>query len=587
MIRTNVVRIDAQPEVDKRVPGFGFIVGEDAGQLYIVTANHVVREEDSGKSDSRPAVSFFSDSNKKYSSVLLSTYLTSSQGDVAVLRVAKPQGLNWKRDVEATSDTKRDSEVWFVGRLTEWYVPTRAGQVNQVDNSGQIAVDDLHVLPGTSGAPLISRDGIVGMVVVDGPDGARATPMRVIQTAFERWNYPWKLGSLQPQETAQAKPGMEGESKSQTVQAPIAIWKVGSPHTGATPDTTNPMDLDLASSKMGRTLSVQAFPAKGFATTFFDAFKKGDEPDILAIDNYGLIDGITTDLGNFTGIGSSQTVRQQLVSVTDSLTELETGGRGGWEFLVSGSKNHEAARQLALRSPTCETSWQGRALPDDLRKIATRIAWIYLQQSESALKPYDDLNRLHTDLAAQRRIQVAETKECGYWGNERLAIVPLVFSYDSPQAIGRISVVLIMRKQGDAWRLLMASTDPVTVKSFLQSSSRLESLIQKPWVPKRSLAPATLLQPPDGTFPQPLAGQRFGDFMWQPSKSAGIVAEIIEFAYKGSARLFIRFRSANDSADERISTGSLWTTHSDWKWRVWSVADDGALSFSAVRSFPG
>src|ERR1700675_1828737 len=65
------------------------------------------------------------------------------------------------------------------------------------------------------------------------------------------------------------------------------------------------------------------------------------EPDILVIDNYGMIDGITTPLGDFTGIGSSGKIRQGLVKVSESLSALE-GPKRGWEFLMQTSKNHEA-----------------------------------------------------------------------------------------------------------------------------------------------------------------------------------------------------------------------------------------------------
>ena len=98
----------------------------------------------------------------------------------------------------------------------------------------------------------------------------------------------------------------------------IIVWKVGSPYHGDTPDTTIPPDLEQTAEKMGLKITVRAFPAVGFARQFFEAFKKGQEPDVLAINNYGIIDGITTPVGDFTGIASDETIREKLVRVTGS-----------------------------------------------------------------------------------------------------------------------------------------------------------------------------------------------------------------------------------------------------------------------------
>jgi hypothetical protein len=86
----------------------------------------------------------------------------------------------------------------------------------------------------------------------------------------------------------------------------IVVWRVGSPHAGDTPDTTVPLDLKLSAKKLGVTVRIEAFPAKGFAQTFFDAFEAHQEPDVISIDNYGIIDGITTKLGAFTGMEAAR-----------------------------------------------------------------------------------------------------------------------------------------------------------------------------------------------------------------------------------------------------------------------------------------
>lgn len=367
----------------------------------------------------------------------------------------------------------------------------------------------------------------------------------------------------------------------------ITVWKVGDPHQGDTPDTSIAPDLQQSAEKMGLTIIVKAFPAVGFAQTFFDAFEKGQEPDVLAINNYGIIDGITTPLGDFTGIASDETIREKLVKVTESLNGLEassSGRIGGWEFLITTSKHSKAAKLLALRSPECKQGWNLTPLTQDLQESAIPIARAYLQGDRTSLAAFEDPERLQTDMADPRQFNVSEIKGCGYWGDERLAFVPVVSSYESSKALGQISQLLVLRKQDTQWRLLTASTDPVSISRFPDGIPKLVSLFQEARTPGKIPPPAKLLAPEDGVYPE-AGNQRFGDFVWQPSTSTEVVAQIIEFAYNDDARLFLRFFSDGGLANDHLSAGQLWTTRSLWRWRVWSISDSGAISFSEARSF--
>jgi hypothetical protein len=75
----------------------------------------------------------------------------------------------------------------------------------------------------------------------------------------------------------------------------IRIWKVGSPHTGAVPDTQRPFALSWQSRERGAHLSVEAFPAQGFARVFADALSRNAAPDIIVVNNMGVIEGITLE----------------------------------------------------------------------------------------------------------------------------------------------------------------------------------------------------------------------------------------------------------------------------------------------------
>jgi hypothetical protein len=203
-----------------------------------------------------------------------------------------------------------------------------------------------------------------------------------------------------------------------------------------------------------------------------------------------------------------------------------------------------------------------------------------------------------------------------YFEDTALAFVPVILTFQekniepgtvkTKSEIGSVTVLLVLRKQLSQWKLLTATTDPdstdtegrvgMAFQPFLRSIPRLANLLDKQWNSEDKPNPAELLAPADGQFPQPAAGQRFGDFSWQPSESTNVVAEIVEFAYtapilgrhsNNEARLFIRFRSGNNSVKDQgsVSAGYLWTTRSIWQWRVWSISDTGDLSISESRSF--
>jgi hypothetical protein len=120
-LRSNVVRVIARGPDNA---GFGFIVGERDGFVYIVTADHVVRWDQDASSI---GINFFQDRGKEYRGDLLTTHLPQSEGDVAVIRSKPPPGFSWKREVRASVAPVRRNDVWFVGLNGDWYVPARSG----------------------------------------------------------------------------------------------------------------------------------------------------------------------------------------------------------------------------------------------------------------------------------------------------------------------------------------------------------------------------------------------------------------------------------------------------------------------------
>ena len=208
-LRQNVVKITSEWGDGYAENGFGFIVGARPGEVYIVTANHVVRRVAEAFSENegpatRIRIEYFSRRGEIFDAKLLAT--SSAENDLAVLRAPVPDGLSWRKEAVSPDEAERAMPVWFVGRTGDWYVPSSPGAVNGIGLDNRIAADNLNVQVGTSGAPLIGENGILGMIVEEAGGIAYALPIAYIEQAFRIWNHPWQLAAL---------PGAKiGETKS-------------------------------------------------------------------------------------------------------------------------------------------------------------------------------------------------------------------------------------------------------------------------------------------------------------------------------------------------------------------------------------
>ena len=191
-LRSNVVSIVAERS-DGTQNGFGFIVGERHGQVYIVTANHVVRSSGPDVT-AKVLIKYFHEQGKAYQATLLET--SHQAYDLAVLQASVPPGLAWQREALGLQKVERGTQVWFVGRSAEWYVPTVPGRINTFTLDAKFLIDNLPVRVGTSGAPLIADIGVIGMITDDAGESSQAVSIEVIGRAFEQWNLPWGLTSL-------------------------------------------------------------------------------------------------------------------------------------------------------------------------------------------------------------------------------------------------------------------------------------------------------------------------------------------------------------------------------------------------------
>ena len=191
-LKLNAVRIEAAWASGNAQYGFGIIVGERAStQLYIATANHVVRDRDRGRSTAVKV--WLRGEGAATSAELLDD--SSQVLDLAVLRVAKPQGFSWKTDVLGSADEQktRGTAVWFIGRDRDWFTPVTPGRLALITFESKMQLEGLQVRVGSSGAPLVASTGIIGMLISDEGDTSYGIPIEKIQQAFGQWNFPFTL----------------------------------------------------------------------------------------------------------------------------------------------------------------------------------------------------------------------------------------------------------------------------------------------------------------------------------------------------------------------------------------------------------
>src|SRR6476620_4477328 len=117
----------------------------------------------------------------------------------------------------------------------------------------------------------------------------------------------------------------------------IRVWKAGSPHRGDIPDSHIPDELSRKAKSLGCRIEVRSMPARDLSGLMAHALATNDEPDILVIDNMGLILGINTQLGRFDGIAKDPKVQSSLLNVSEAIGPLES--TAGWQYLFKTSRN--------------------------------------------------------------------------------------------------------------------------------------------------------------------------------------------------------------------------------------------------------
>jgi formylglycine-generating enzyme len=216
-LKGNVVAIRATFPDGSTEQGFGFITGEQGSRLFIATAAHVVfngREPSSVKVKFHNDISWVSATFKRH---------WDDPDDLALLEMTKPAWVNWKTDFSDFSPRDLQS-VRFLGRYQggepRWLFPG-SGEVFEVGSSN-ISFTINTILPGCSGAPLISAGGIIGLIVSDAGADSKALRLSRIRELFSNnGQYPY-FGS-------QAAGATSSPTTQPTIQNPTSNPNLATP----------------------------------------------------------------------------------------------------------------------------------------------------------------------------------------------------------------------------------------------------------------------------------------------------------------------------------------------------------------------
>jgi hypothetical protein len=185
-------RIEGAPATDT---GFGILVGERDGRLFVAVPHHVAfgRQNAARTPDDAPRVAFRGDPFTHHTARRLP--VGSIPDDLAVLEVPIPRGFQAPRIARAASGTvPRGTWAWNIGIGGDWDMPDRAGGVGPIDAvSRWMRVGSLRTPPGASGGAVVTEDALLGMVLEDGNNFSLILPADRIVELFVAWRLPVNL----------------------------------------------------------------------------------------------------------------------------------------------------------------------------------------------------------------------------------------------------------------------------------------------------------------------------------------------------------------------------------------------------------
>ena len=197
--RDDVVRVTTfRRNGDILETGFGFIFGLRGEDLFIATADHVLRgEHPVGDVAPRAEVTFLSDRDHPRPGAVLSVRLPADKGDLGILQVRRPEGMSlaWPRSVRS-AELSPGTRAWRIGKQREWLPPTNPGQFAGRLDGTFLGFDGMDAPPGSSGGPVVTENGLAGMISRDGGQAglsSQVLPIETIRAMTQGWHLPWDI----------------------------------------------------------------------------------------------------------------------------------------------------------------------------------------------------------------------------------------------------------------------------------------------------------------------------------------------------------------------------------------------------------
>jgi len=139
---------------------------------------------------------FFDDQGRIYHGERLGRRLPSTDvhGDLAIVEVPKPPIVQpLEMQLIRPDRLAPGTEVWSIGRGSEWLVQVRAGAYLQPDPStSTLLFEDLRTPRGSSGGPVVGVNGLIGMIITtsDAMGITRAFRADRIRETLMAWQIP-------------------------------------------------------------------------------------------------------------------------------------------------------------------------------------------------------------------------------------------------------------------------------------------------------------------------------------------------------------------------------------------------------------
>jgi len=175
---TRVVQITgrrASPDSLDGERGYGFVVGSSVDPygksvFLVVTADHVVRDPSApGDSYAKPLVTYYVYQDSTFEGTLLDFRVPPTAGDLAILKVPKPPNSSDIRSATMAPvwALTPGTDAWRIGKPGYWLPARAASQYAGPERGVWLRFNGLDAPRGTSGAPMVTERGLVGMVVED------------------------------------------------------------------------------------------------------------------------------------------------------------------------------------------------------------------------------------------------------------------------------------------------------------------------------------------------------------------------------------------------------------------------------------